>query len=83
MALDTVPPKPGLTRVDEGGAPIVGERWLLSPAALGEFLAELPAPMLLGKVELDDGRWITGFGCDPPLRTQGRDIYRVSGLVGW
>lgn len=80
-ALDTVPPKPGLTRVEEGGAPIVGERWLLSPAALGEFLAELPAPMLLGKVELDDGRWITGFGCDHTAPTQGRDITEYRGWL--
>ncbi|MGW4101141.1 allophanate hydrolase [Mycobacterium sp. NPDC004974] len=80
-ALDTVPPKPGLTRVDEGGAPIVGERWLLSPAALGEFLAELPAPMLLGKVELDDGRWITGFGCDHIAPAQGRDITEYRGWL--
>ncbi|MGV0814178.1 allophanate hydrolase [Mycolicibacterium boenickei] len=80
-ALDTVPPKPGLTRVAEGGAPIVGERWLLSPAALGEFLAELPAPMMLGKVELDDGRWITGFGCDHIAPTQGRDITEYRGWL--
>lgn len=80
-ALDTVPPKPGLTRVGEGGAPIVGERWLLSPAALGEFLAELPAPMLLGKVELDDGRWITGFGCDHVAPVQGRDITEYRGWL--
>ncbi|OMC41278.1 allophanate hydrolase [Mycobacterium sp. GA-1841] len=80
-ALDTVPPKPGLTRVEDGGASIVGERWLLSPAALGEFLAELPAPMLLGKVELDDGRWITGFGCDHTAPTQGRDITQYRGWL--
>ncbi len=80
-ALDTVPPKPGLTRVEDDGVPIVGERWLLSPAALGEFLAELPAPMLLGKVELDDGRWITGFGCDHTAPTQGRDITEYRGWL--
>lgn len=80
-ALDTVPPKPGLTRVEDGGAAIIGERWLLSPAALGEFLAELPAPMLLGKVELDDGRWITGFGCDHIAPVQGRDITEYRGWL--
>ena len=80
-ALDTVPPKPGLTRVEDGGASIVGEQWLLSPAALGEFLADLPAPMLLGKVELDDGRWITGFGCDHTAPTQGRDITEYRGWL--
>ncbi|OBB96913.1 allophanate hydrolase [Mycolicibacterium peregrinum] len=80
-ALDTVPPKPGLTRVEDGGAAIIGERWLLSPAALGEFLAELPAPMLLGNVELDDGRWITGFGCDHTAPTHGRDITEYRGWL--
>ena len=43
---------------------LLGHRWLLSPAALGRFLAALPAPMQLGKVEFDDGTWRTAFGCD-------------------
>ncbi|GAS88330.1 allophanate hydrolase [Mycolicibacterium brisbanense] len=80
-ALDTVPPKPGLVRTTEGGATIVGERWVLSRAALGDFLDELPAPMMLGKVELDDGTWITGFGCDHAAVAQGRDITRYGGWL--
>jgi allophanate hydrolase len=80
-ALDTVPPKPGLVRATDGGAAIVGERWVLSPAALGGFLAELPTPMLLGKVELDDGTWITGFGCDHAAPGQGRDITEYGGWL--
>jgi allophanate hydrolase len=80
-ALDTVPPKPGLVRVTDGGATIVGERWVLSPAALGAFLDELPAPMSLGKVELDDGTWITGFGCDHAAPGQGRDITEYGGWL--
>ncbi len=65
-ALPTVPPKPGVTRVADGagGAALTGHRWLMSPAALGRFLAELPAPMQLGKVEFADGTWRTAFGCD-------------------
>ncbi|HEY5855503.1 MAG TPA: allophanate hydrolase [Aldersonia sp.] len=74
VALDTTPPKPGLLRCEGAGASIAGERWVLSPAALGEFLAALPAPMMLGAVELDDGTWITGFGCDHAAGLQGRDI---------
>jgi allophanate hydrolase len=60
-ALDTVPPKPLVVRTGTGGASLPGERWRLSPAALGAFLAALPAPMSLGKVELADGAWATGF----------------------
>ncbi|MFN3007757.1 allophanate hydrolase [Mycolicibacterium wolinskyi] len=81
FALDTVPPKPGLVRADDGGAAIVGERWVLSTAALGEFLAELPAPMQLGKVELDDGSWVTGFGCDHVAPAHGRDITEFGGWL--
>ncbi|WP_027006340.1 allophanate hydrolase [Conexibacter woesei] len=64
-ALPTTPPKPGLVRVDTDGAPIEGELWMLNPAALGTFLAELPPPMTLGPVTLADGRTVVGFGVEP------------------
>jgi allophanate hydrolase len=69
--LPTVPAKPAVTRVPDGepGAALSGHRWLLSPAALGRFLAALPAPMQLGKVEFDDGTWRTAFGCDASAAT--------------
>jgi allophanate hydrolase len=73
--LPTVPAKPAVTRVPDSdqGVSLLGHRWLLSPAALGRFLAVLPAPMQLGKVEFDDGTWRTGFGCDGAATT-GPDI---------
>jgi allophanate hydrolase len=73
--LPTEPAKPAITRVPDGaqGAALLGHRWLLSPAALGRFLAALPAPMQLGKVEFDDGTWRTAFGCDGAAAT-GQDI---------
>jgi allophanate hydrolase len=63
-ALDTDPPKPGLQRVSTGGASVLGELWDIPPAALGDFLAALPAPMALGHVELDDGSRPVGFMCE-------------------
>ncbi|PRC47632.1 allophanate hydrolase, partial [Mycobacterium sp. ITM-2017-0098] len=79
-ALSTTPAKPGVVRVPDGsdGFALTGHRWLLSPAALGRFLAELPAPMQLGKVEFADGSWRTAFGCDGSV--QGADI---SGYGSW
>ncbi|MEN3321252.1 MAG: allophanate hydrolase, partial [Mycobacterium sp.] len=73
--LPTTPAKPAITRVPDGapGTALLGHRWLLSPAALGRFLAALPAPMQLGKVEFDDGTWRTAFGCDASAAT-GADI---------
>lgn len=63
-ALDTTPPKPGVVRVEHGGGqPITGELYAVSPAGLGSFLAQLPAPMALTAVELNDGRTVTGFTC--------------------
>nr|BFF25747.1 hypothetical protein GCM10025732_37120 [Glycomyces mayteni] len=73
--LDTTPPKPLVVRAADG-ASLPGERWLLAPAALGAFLAALPAPMTLGKVELDDGTWATGFVANAP---EGEDITAAGG----
>ncbi|MTE15600.1 allophanate hydrolase [Nocardia aurantiaca] len=80
-ALDTVPPKPAVTRVPamESGVAVSGERWLLSPAALGRFLAGLPAPMQLGAVELADGAWHTGFGCTGAAAESAKDISEYGG----
>ena len=58
-------PKPGIVRDSERGLSLRGEVWALSPAALGTFLGQLPPPMNLGAVELDDGSSVVGFGCDP------------------
>ncbi|UTT69852.1 allophanate hydrolase [Arthrobacter sp. DNA4] len=73
VSLDTAPPKPGVYRSDDG-AELVGERWLLSPAALGTFLASLPEPMLLGSIQLADGSTAVGFACDAVAAERGEDI---------
>jgi allophanate hydrolase len=78
--LPSTPPKPAITRVpDGGGTALKAHRWLLSPAALGHFLAALPAPMQLGKVEFEDGTWRTSFGCDGGAADAGVDISRYGG----
>jgi allophanate hydrolase len=74
VSLDTVPPKPGVYRSDDGGAELVGERWLVSEAGLGRFLAALPEPMLLGAVELADGSKAVGFACDAVAAAHAEDI---------
>jgi allophanate hydrolase len=73
VSLDTQPPKPGVVRSDDG-AQLAAERWLLSEAALGSFLAELPEPMLLGSVLLNDGSSAVGFACDAVAASRGEDI---------
>jgi allophanate hydrolase len=73
VSLETEPPKPGVYR-SEDGAELVAERWLLSEAALGKFLAALPEPMLLGSVRLNDGSSAVGFACDAVAAATGTDI---------
>ncbi|RHA43910.1 amidase, partial [Cellulomonas rhizosphaerae] len=80
VALDTVPRKPGLVRTGSG-APVAGEVWRLSAGALGAFLAALPAPMSLGRVELEDGTWVVGFGCTAEAGAAGVDVTDAGGWV--
>jgi allophanate hydrolase len=83
FALATVPPKPGLVPVADGGSAVAGQLWRLSPAALGSFLAELPAPMTLGSVELSDGRRVVGFSCTPDAVASAADITRYGGWLAY
>ena len=61
---NTTPPKPGLKRVAAHGAAIAVEVWDMPVSQVGSFLALIPAPLGLGKVELADGSWVTGFICE-------------------
>ncbi|MET3900721.1 allophanate hydrolase [Devosia sp. UYZn731] len=62
----TVPPKPGMIR-EPGFAShgLAVEVWELPPAAFGQFVARIPAPLGVGKIALDDGSSISGFLCEP------------------
>ncbi len=57
LLLPTELPQPGVVPVNATGehTMLSGERWRLSPAALGAFAATLPAPFVLGRIRLDDG----------------------------
>jgi allophanate hydrolase len=78
FALGTVPPKPGLVR-DAGGAAIEAEVWELPVAAFGDFVAGLPSPMAIGKVELADGTWVPGFTCELHALADASDITAFGG----
>lgn len=61
---NTTPPKPGLQRMGVGGAAIALEVWSVPFSHVGSFLALIPSPLGLGKVELADGSWVTSFICE-------------------
>ncbi|MFI7584218.1 hypothetical protein ACH9DO_10530 [Kocuria sp. M1N1S27] len=74
FALDTVPAKPGVVRVPGRGAALAVEVWALEAAAFGTFVAALPAPMAIGRVELADGRELPGFLVEPWALESAEDI---------
>ncbi|MNT75310.1 Allophanate hydrolase [compost metagenome] len=50
---------------------------------LGSFLTGIPAPLGLGKVELSDGRWETGFICEGAGLDGAADITEWGGWRAW
>lgn len=50
---------------DPLGAAIDVEVWELDTAAFGDFVAQVPAPMCIGRAQLADGREVSGFLCEP------------------
>ncbi len=82
-ALATDPPKPGLVRVAEGGSAIEVELWRLTAAAFGDFVWHAPRPMMIGQLELADGRLVTGFGVEPIALTGAPDISEYGGWRAW
>jgi allophanate hydrolase len=75
--------RPGMERVAEGGAAIDVEVWELPSVELGSFLSGIPAPLALGKVELADGTWQTGFVCEGYGLQGAADITRFGGWKAW
>jgi len=79
-ALAGGPPfRPGMVRVAEDGAAIEVEVWEIPSSELGSFLTGIPAPLGLGKVQLADGRWETGFICEPYGLEDAQDITDFGG----
>jgi allophanate hydrolase len=81
-ALATEPPKPGLVRVKPGAAGagrVAGELWQLPPAGLASLLHELPRPMALGRVQLENGAEVVGFLCEPAALQDAREITEYGG----
>lgn len=82
-ALDTVPPKPGLVRVAAGGVAIAAEVWDLPAQGFGEFVARVPSPLTIGKVELADGSSVSGFLCEPAATEGAADISAKGGWLAY
>jgi allophanate hydrolase len=76
---NTTPPKPGLVKAMTTGAPIEVELWDVPTDRFGSFVAEIPAPLGIGSLELEDGRVVKGFICEPIGLQGARDITSFGG----
>lgn len=76
----TTPPKPGLIRVAEGGAALAVEVWNVPRQHVGTFLAQIPAPLGLGSLKLEDGGVTHGFICEGVAVEGAQD---VTSFGGW
>jgi allophanate hydrolase len=74
------PPKPALVHVGAEGHSIEIEVYELDHPAFGSFVAEVPAPLAIGTIELADGSSVRGFVAEPRALTGAADI---SAFGGW
>jgi allophanate hydrolase len=78
---NSTPAKPGLQRVSgTEGHSIEVELYEFPMASVGGFLAQIPHPLGLGNIELEDASWVKGFICEPIGLQGAKDI---SGYHGW
>jgi allophanate hydrolase len=80
---ESTPPKPALVHVGEGGAAIEVEVYELAVAAFGSFVVEVPAPLAIGTVTLEDGSSVKGFVAEPRALDGARDITALGGWRGY
>lgn len=76
---DSNPPKPGLLRDRNAAGYIEVEIWELSATAFGYFVAEIPPPLGIGTLTLEDGSQAKGFVCEPYAIEHATDITHYGG----
>lgn len=75
---NTTPPKPGL-QYHSKGQEIEVEVWEIPFANFGQIVAEVPAPLGIGNVQLADGSWVKGFICEGYALEDATDISHFGG----
>lgn len=74
-------PKPGLIRqANSQGLAIEVEVWDLPPAGFGRFVSNIPSPLGIGTLVLEDGEEVKGFLCESFAIANASDI---SHLGSW
>ena len=77
------PRRPGLLRVREAGAAIALEVWAIKSEAFAALVSVVPAPLAIGKIELQDGERVSGFLCEACGIDEAADITQFGGWRGY
>jgi len=75
--------RPGLIKVEAGGASIACEVWEMPASQFGSCVAGIPAPLGIGKLELADGSAVNGFICEGIGVADAKDITEYGGWRAW
>lgn len=73
------PERPGLLRVGTQGRDIKIEVWRLPSETFASFTTGIPAPLGIGRVELEDGQTVCGFVCEADGTEGAEDISHYGG----
>ena len=80
FALPGGPPhRPGLVKVADGGGAVEVEVWSVPADRFGSFVAGIPAPLGIGRVELENGAQVSGFVCESYATVGAADITAFGG----
>ncbi|CAA0126258.1 Allophanate hydrolase [Halioglobus japonicus] len=75
--------RPAMVRNEVDGTAIEVEVWSMPHSNFGSFVAAIPAPLGIGKVELADGAWLSGFICDGFGLAGAKDISAYGSWRSW
>ena len=75
--------RPGLIKVQAGGASIACEVWEMPASNFGSFVAGIPAPLGIGELALADGSVVNGFICEGLGVEDAQDITAHGGWRAW
>jgi allophanate hydrolase len=82
-ASDGIPPRPALVHTAQGGAAIEVEVWELEPAAFGDFVSKIPAPLGIGRIQLASGESLPGFIAEPRAIDGAEEITHLGSWRTW
>jgi len=75
--------KPGMVRVAAGGVRVYLEVWSVPVEQFGRFMLQVPAPLGIGTVQLEDGGATNGFICEGIVAEGGPGVEEISHLGSW